>query len=368
MQVRRECLRRPKAHRLVCFLSLAPRPRALWKGQVENIENQGCNFWFDRVCEQPRPRRPTEPLFLVPRWCAVKPHHSLMLRAPLAMPCPLATVSSCALLFFSRHAQAFQLAPSSFHNTRIKTFESSASTGHAAAASWAPRSRRRQRSFSTMTLSGSGGSGNDGVGGGDSWFSEWKRSLVAASVALSIFGGSVLTTSPGVMPLQDGAGRSSSSVAMAAMAPSLMQDEKGYISIFEKVICLSPPIPYLCCSHVPTAASGYPHKSSKDNKKLGNNMNACCGAWHSLSPSLVFMVGACQMWSRSLRAFGCVSDTARFRSCRPRMPDTAVFSKLRSTCSFRRSENSRGRIHTAECPHTISRMPQKYARLFVTSI
>lgn len=71
--------------------------------------------------------------------------------------------------------------------------------------------------------------------------SEWKRSLVAASVALSIFGGGVLATSPAglMMPLQDG-GRSSSDVAMAAMAPSLMQDEKGYISIFEKVSCVFP--------------------------------------------------------------------------------------------------------------------------------
>lgn len=152
------------------------------------------------------------------------------------MSCYLATASSCAVILFARHAQAFQLAPSSLQSTRIKTLESSASTHHAAPLSWAkalPR-RRRQRSFGTTMLSGSGGRRDDGVGGGESWFSEWKQSLVAASVALSIFSGGVLTTWPGVM-LQDGS-RSSGSAALAAMAPSLMQDEKGYISIFEKVI------------------------------------------------------------------------------------------------------------------------------------
>lgn len=172
-------------------------------------------------------------------------------RAPLAMSCSFATVSSCALLLFARHAHAFQLAPSSFQSARVKTglklIDSQATT-----ASWAtlaarpPRRRRRQRSFGTMSLSDPGGSGDGGVGGGDSWLSEWKRSLVAASLALSVFGGSVLTTSPaGLLPLQDGGGRSSGSVAMAAMAPSLMQDEKGYISIFEKVGCAFTS-PYLC--------------------------------------------------------------------------------------------------------------------------
>eukprot|EP00752_Nemacystus_decipiens_P008782 g7836.t1 len=84
-----------------------------------------------------------------------------------------------------------------------------------------------------MSLSDPGGTGDGGVGAGDSWFSEWKRSVVAASIALSIFCGSVLAPSPAALLLQDQA-RGSNSVAMAAMAPSLMQDEKGYISIFEK--------------------------------------------------------------------------------------------------------------------------------------
>ena len=161
----------------------------------------------------------------------------------------LATVSSCALLLFARHARAFQLqlALSSFHSTRVEPFESSASTRPAAAASWAtaarPPRRRRQRSFGAMALSDPQDNRVDGDrGGGDSWLSEWKRGLVMASAALSIFGGGVLGTSPEGMlrvpPLpQDGG---SSSVAMAAMAPSLMQDEKGYISIFEKVsYCVS---------------------------------------------------------------------------------------------------------------------------------
>ncbi|CAM9341672.1 unnamed protein product [Ectocarpus sp. 4 AP-2014] len=76
-----------------------------------------------------------------------------------------------------------------------------------------------------MALSDSGGSGDDGDGVRRGWSSGWKRGLVSAAVGLSVLSGG-LTTSylPGF----------TSSAAQAAMAPSLMQDEKGYISIFEK--------------------------------------------------------------------------------------------------------------------------------------
>ncbi|CBJ29300.1 Serine type protease, similar to Protease Do-like 1, chloroplast precursor [Ectocarpus siliculosus] len=76
-----------------------------------------------------------------------------------------------------------------------------------------------------MALSDSGDGGDDGDGVGNGWLSGWKRGLVSAAVGLSVLSGG-LTTSylPGL----------TSSAAQAAMAPSLMQDEKGYISIFEK--------------------------------------------------------------------------------------------------------------------------------------
>lgn len=79
-----------------------------------------------------------------------------------------------------------------------------------------------------MALSDSGGGGDDGDGGvGSGCLLGWKRGLVSAAVGLSVLSGG-LTTSylPGL----------TSSAAQAAMAPSLMQDEKGYISIFEKVL------------------------------------------------------------------------------------------------------------------------------------
>lgn len=51
----------------------------------------------------------------------------------------------------------------------------------------------------------------------------WKKGITATVVAATLLGGSMLLPAP------------SKTVAHAAMAPSLMQDEKGYISIFEKV-------------------------------------------------------------------------------------------------------------------------------------
>lgn len=54
-------------------------------------------------------------------------------------------------------------------------------------------------------------------------FSEWKKVAAATAVGLTIFTGGVL------MPAGPG------DAAVASVAASLMQDEKGYISIFEKV-------------------------------------------------------------------------------------------------------------------------------------
>lgn len=50
-----------------------------------------------------------------------------------------------------------------------------------------------------------------------------QKTIVAAATATTLLGGSLLLAMP------------SETAANAAMAPSLMQDEKGYISIFEKV-------------------------------------------------------------------------------------------------------------------------------------
>lgn len=61
--------------------------------------------------------------------------------------------------------------------------------------------------------------GGDDVG---SMISRWNKVAAATAVGLAIFGGGVLMPTP-------------SDVATAGIAPSLMQDEKGYISIFEKV-------------------------------------------------------------------------------------------------------------------------------------
>ncbi|CAM9173149.1 unnamed protein product [Hapterophycus canaliculatus] len=75
-------------------------------------------------------------------------------------------------------------------------------------------------------VSDPGDGGDGGSGGGGGWLSDWRRGLVTAAVGLSFLSGGLLTTisPPG----------SQGTVAQAAMAPSLMQDEKGYISIFEK--------------------------------------------------------------------------------------------------------------------------------------
>lgn len=68
---------------------------------------------------------------------------------------------------------------------------------------------------------GDRGVGDGGVFGAIS--TEWKKVAAATAVGLAIFGAGVL------IPAGPG------DVAVASMAPSLMQDEKGYISIFEKV-------------------------------------------------------------------------------------------------------------------------------------
>lgn len=51
----------------------------------------------------------------------------------------------------------------------------------------------------------------------------WKKAIAAMAFTATILGGSF------ILPVTNHAS------AEAAMAPSLLQDEKGYISIFEKV-------------------------------------------------------------------------------------------------------------------------------------
>ncbi|CAM9443192.1 unnamed protein product [Ectocarpus fasciculatus] len=155
------------------------------------------------------------------------------MKASLATPRALATAGGSVLLLFASPAETFHVPPSTFQNILPSNLpsrhyhESSASTRAAAATATArigfPTQRR---SLVAMALSDSGGGGDDGDGGvGSGWLLGWKRGLVSAAVGLSVLSGG-LTTSylPGL----------TSSAAQAAMAPSLMQDEKGYISIFEK--------------------------------------------------------------------------------------------------------------------------------------
>lgn len=58
---------------------------------------------------------------------------------------------------------------------------------------------------------------------------QWKKVGVATAIAATVFVGGML------VPF---AGTGGADQANAAMAPSLMQDEKGYIAIFEKVKCV----------------------------------------------------------------------------------------------------------------------------------
>lgn len=164
------------------------------------------------------------------------------------MSCTFATVSGCALLLFAPPAETLQVLPSSFQRRlpvvgSSRIFESSPSTGWLQSRRFPTRSRRaratglspqqqqqqqQQHNGARLSMLSDLGDGEDGGGGGGSgWLSEWKRGLVTAAVGLSFLSGGLLTTisPPG----------SQGSVAQAAMAPSLMQDEKGYISIFEKV-------------------------------------------------------------------------------------------------------------------------------------
>lgn len=68
----------------------------------------------------------------------------------------------------------------------------------------------------------SGKDPGDGESGDNDMLLDWKKVAAATAVGLTIFGGGFLLSAP-------------EEQARAAMAPSLMQDEKGYISIFEKV-------------------------------------------------------------------------------------------------------------------------------------
>lgn len=65
--------------------------------------------------------------------------------------------------------------------------------------------------------------------------SHMKKAIAGIAVGLAILGSGFLAPS------------SETDVAMAAMAPSLMQDEKGYISIFEKVRVLGSPSCLVSC-------------------------------------------------------------------------------------------------------------------------
>lgn len=69
-----------------------------------------------------------------------------------------------------------------------------------------------------------GAGGNDGGPGAGNYMLQLLRGLGLGVAALGVGLGLV------TLPVTDG--------AHAAMAPSLMQDEKGYISIFEKVCTL----------------------------------------------------------------------------------------------------------------------------------
>lgn len=172
------------------------------------------------------------------------------------MPSTLATVSGCALILLARPAETLQVLPSSFQSrlpgvTSSRIFESSPSTAtttfrrvpttrsrRARATALSPQQQQQQQQFLQpqrrrhngdrfSMLSDSGDSTGD-CGSGSGWLpAEWRRGLVTAAVGLSFLSGGLLTTMspPG----------SQGSAAQAAMAPSLMQDEKGYISIFEKV-------------------------------------------------------------------------------------------------------------------------------------
>lgn len=97
---------------------------------------------------------------------------------------------------------------------------------------FSPLQRRRASGADTVSRMGvepgtSDDSGNDVNSAG--FMLRWKQSAAMVGVVATLFG----TALGFVSPSMDYFTR-----ADAAMAPSLMQDEKGYISIFEKV-CIS---------------------------------------------------------------------------------------------------------------------------------
>lgn len=146
---------------------------------------------------------------------------------------PLVTAGSCVALLCTSPSEAFLASPScaasSFaSNCKLELSSRNAaahlptSTCGAATAGRSPR-RCRPRVPGTMhsSLNDDRGVGDGGVF--EAIFSEWKKVAAATAVGLAIFSGGIL------MPAGPG------DAAMASMASSLMQDEKGYISIFEKV-------------------------------------------------------------------------------------------------------------------------------------
>lgn len=156
------------------------------------------------------------------------------MKTPPPRLCALAAVGGGALLL-AQPAGGFLISPprsaTSVESNFLPGAVPFASHPKRATATTAPRRISHHASGGPITSSGglpmqrfprvvgTMMSDSDGSGG---IVSAWRKLAAGFAVGLTIFAGGVLMPAPG-----DGVG--------AAMAPSLMQDEKGYISIFEKV-------------------------------------------------------------------------------------------------------------------------------------
>lgn len=152
-------------------------------------------------------------------------------------PSLVAAASSCIVLFCTSPAEAFipspSLAASSFASSfKLETLSRNSEPQHLPLSSTCGgetvRSLKRYRPRVPGTLRSSLDDGDVGEAGGtlEAVLSEWKKVAAATAVGLAIFTGGVLVPAG-----EEG-------VVGASLAPSLMQDEKGYISIFEKVGCV----------------------------------------------------------------------------------------------------------------------------------
>eukprot|EP00904_Undaria_pinnatifida_P006934 jgi/Undpi1/3370/HiC_scaffold_15.g06743.m1 len=148
-------------------------------------------------------------------------------------PSLVATASSCIVLFCTIPAEAFipspSLAASSFASSfKLETLSRNSEPQHLPLSSTCGgetvRSLKRYCPRVPGTLRSSLDDGDVGEAGGtlEAVLSEWKKVAAATAVGLAIFTGGVLVPAG-----EEG-------VVGASLAPSLMQDEKGYISIFEK--------------------------------------------------------------------------------------------------------------------------------------